>query len=156
MKIMLFVAGGVLVSIGMFGASNEAKAATMQAIILSPTETLLVTTYKASLLNYDGVIPIGAKLGKNSTHKPLTASFKIEDGDKKKFRGETLGGFILSSQPITQGGYSMPKGEEATLMLVSLISHEATEDIDWRTILTSLPVLVTDNGKITSKATKNF
>lgn len=147
----------MLISIGMFSTSNVAEAATAYVIVMSPTETLLVTTYKASLLNYDGIIPFAAKLGAKSSFNPLTAGFKIEDTDGRRFHGETLGGFILSSQPIVHGGYTMPRGEETTLMLATLITHDAEEDAeDLRATLTSLPVLLPQANGTTLKTLKTF
>lgn len=157
MEIKSFFALAVLVTISMLSTSNVAQAATSYVLSMSPTETLLVTTYKASLLNYDGIIPFGAKLGTKSSYEPLTAGFKIEDKKGRKFRGETLGGFILSSQPIVQGGYSMPKGAETTLMLATLITHDSDEDAeDLRATLTSLPVLLPQVNGTTLKTLKTF
>ena len=153
---MSFVVGGVLVGIGIFAVGMPAQAYETKAVALSPTHTLLVTTYTETLLNRDGVIPMGIKVGTKGTHEPLTASFEVLGNNDTNFLGQTHGGFILSSNPIMHGGYSMKAGEKATLMLVVLISHEASNASTMRAYLTSLPILLTENGEVNSQAIKNY
>ncbi|MFN3188577.1 MAG: hypothetical protein ACK42D_03510 [Candidatus Paceibacteria bacterium] len=156
MKIMSFLVGAVLVGVGFFGVSTSVEAYEARAIALSPTHTLLVTTYSETLLNRDGVIPMAIKVGTEGTHDPLTASFNVKGNNNTNFLGQTHGGFILSSNPIMHGGYALTAGEKATLMLVVLISHEASAASDVRARLTSLPILTTNNGEIDSKTTKTY
>lgn len=156
MKIMSFAVVGVIVGIGLFGGSVPAQAYEAQAIALSPTHTLLVTTYTETLLNRDGIIPLAAAIGIKGDHTPLTASFQVKGADDTTFGGQTHGSFILSSNPIMHGGYTMTAGKKATLMLVVLISHEATTANNIRAHLTSLPVLLTENGKVESQTIKNY
>lgn len=153
---MSFVVGGVLVGIGLFSISAPAQAYTAQAIRFSSTETLLVTTYNATLLNRDGIIPISAMVDTKGTHEPLVAGYKIVDRDDKNFTGQIHGGFILSSQPIANGGYALKEKEKTTIMLVSLISHEASAGNYVKALLTSVPMLVTKDGKTYSEATQTY
>jgi opacity protein-like surface antigen len=151
MKIMSFVVSGVLVGASLFAFSGSAQAYEAKAIALSPTHTLLVTTYSELLLNRSGIIPMSIKIGTEGTYQPLTAGYQVTKSDNTKFSAQTLGGFILSGQPIMHGGYTLDEGKRATFMLVVLITHEASNASNIRANLTTLPILITTNGEVTSQ-----
>jgi len=146
----------IVMGVGLFGIVNPVDAAQTQAISLSPTHTLLVTTYTETLLNRDGVVPLLATKGANSTHAPLVSGFEISSAGGAQFTGTVLSAVILSTQPVLHGGYTFKKGEKTTLKLVVLISHGHTDATAYQARITSLPILLTTNNRIDGKTQKLY
>jgi len=155
MNIKSITFGAILVSASLFAGGSVAEAYETKAIALSPTHTLLVTTYSETLLNRDGVMPMIAHTG-NASHTPLIASFAIHVGSSVINTTNPLSALILSGQPIENGGYAVTSGEKATFMLISIIPNASYGLGSLSAHPTTLPILITTNGKVDSQATKNF
>jgi len=155
MKIKLFVTGGLLVGVGLFGGVMSAEAYQTRAIPLSPTQTLLVTTYSETLLNHDGVVPFVAHSGKTASHNPLIASFEVRGTNLGSLASGTQAALILSNQPIENGGYAFTTAEKNTLMLITIVTH-APGVSGLSAQLTALPILLTTNGIVESKTIKSY
>jgi len=147
---------GVVVGVGMIMGNTSSVEAVGHSMTLSLTHTLVTYSFTETFLNRDVIIPVMAST--SASHSPLTAAYQLTDANDALPNGVTaLSAAILSTAPISDGGYATSAGQKTTYMLVVLVSHDA--DFDTSILsprLTSLPFLTTTDGVIDGQSVKSY
>lgn len=149
MKSILFSFGSVFCLTLFLTFTSTAVASS--ALALSPTHTLLTTTFDENFLNSDVIVPVLAST--TSSHNPLSLSYQLDGIDEVDIVSTKA--VVLSSLSIMNGGYQALAGSKNTYMLVVLIEHTANAR-PTSLSLTSLPFLITTNGAIDGQSVKTY
>lgn len=156
MKIKSLVFSAVLLGVGLFAGITSAEAYETTAIPLSPTHTLLITTFNVIFRNSNGTIPMTAQTNTKVSYDPLIASFTVYNGDSAVDNADPLSALILSSQPIENSGYTVKAGEKSTFMLITVVPNASYGNGSLSAHLISLPMIININGKINLHAKQNY
>jgi hypothetical protein len=110
-----------------------------QAFAANKTLGLYTIEFKFGHGSRDVYIPINALSGYQKSSNALT--YQIINNEKEQALG-TTSGIVLSSTPVKDGMYVIPKGKTATFTLLTFFTpSDVEEGATFRTQVTNLPFL---------------